>query len=148
MKRIDIPPVWLAAFLYVAWSLSNAFPALSFGGGWAEFLAGILIGSGIVLLLLAIVEFRKHKTTFIPHETATALIQSGIFKRSRNPIYLGDMLILAGGILWWDAVVALPLVPIFLWVIEKRFVIPEENKLRRQFRVQFAAYCAKTRRWI
>ena len=84
---------------------------------------------------------------FLPRE-ADRLIQSGIFKRTRNPIYLGDTLILLGLILRWEAVLALPLVPIFLWILEKRFIIPEENRLRRKFRADFARYCQKTRRWI
>jgi protein-S-isoprenylcysteine O-methyltransferase Ste14 len=75
-------------------------------------------------------------------------VQSGIFSRTRNPIYIGDALILLGLILYWDAVLALPLVPIFVWIIEKRFVIPEENRLRRKFRADFARYCQKTRRWV
>jgi protein-S-isoprenylcysteine O-methyltransferase Ste14 len=93
-------------------------------------------------------EFRRHKTTIVPHETPARLITSGIFKRTRNPIYLGDALILAGLILRWEAVLALPLIPVFVWVIEKRFIEPEENRMRRTFRADFARYCDKTRRWV
>jgi protein-S-isoprenylcysteine O-methyltransferase Ste14 len=75
-------------------------------------------------------------------------VQSGIFSRTRNPIYLGDALILLGLILRWDAVLSLPLVPIFVWIIEKRFIEPEENCMRRTFRMEFARYCEKTRRWV
>ena len=99
-------------------------------------------------MLLAITEMRRQNTTVIPHLEADQLVQSGIFKRSRNPIYLGDVLILAGFILRWDAPVALPLIPILLWVLEKRFVIPEETRLRRKFRQDFFKYIQKTRRWI
>jgi protein-S-isoprenylcysteine O-methyltransferase Ste14 len=76
------------------------------------------------------------------------LVQSGIFSRTRNPIYLGDTLVLVGLILNWNAVLALPLVPIFVWVIERRFIIPEENRLRRKFRAEFARYSQKVRRWV
>ena len=76
------------------------------------------------------------------------LIQSGIFKRSRNPIYVADVMILTGMILWWDAVLALPLVPIFVWILEKRFILAEEDRLRRKFRANYARYCEKTRRWF
>ena len=99
-------------------------------------------------VMMAAMEFRRHKTSIVPHETPERLIQSGIFRRSRNPIYLGDALILAGLILRWDAVLALPLIPVFVWVIEKRFVIPEEDRMRRKFRMDFARYCEKTRRWL
>jgi protein-S-isoprenylcysteine O-methyltransferase Ste14 len=149
LKWIDIPPVWLAGFLVLAWMQATRFPmGLSFGGAWAEFAGGVLVGGGILLVVLAAAEFRKHKTTLLPHETPERLVQSGIFSRSRNPIYLGDALILAGLILRWDAVLSLPLLPVFVWVIERRFVVPEENRMRRIFRMDFARYCEKTRRWL
>ena len=149
MKFIDVPPVWLVFFATLAWFQGHFYTfGLSIAGPFTSFLAGLLIGGGVVLIGLAFVEFRKYRTTVIPHETPTHLIQTGIFKRSRNPIYLGDALILAGLILWWDAVLSLVFVPVFVWVIEKRFVVPEENRMRREFRADFARYAQKTRRWL
>ncbi|UYV39583.1 isoprenylcysteine carboxylmethyltransferase family protein [Rhodobacteraceae bacterium D3-12] len=149
MKWIDIPPVWLGIFIGLAWAQAVYLPlGLNFGIGFADFLGGVLVGGGLVLMALAVYEMRRHQTTVIPHREADRLVQSGIFSRSRNPIYLGDMLILAGLILRWDAVLALPLVPIFLWWIERRFILPEEDRLRRKFRADFARYCQKTRRWV
>ena len=150
LKWIDLPPVWLLLFLAVAWVQSASFSfGLSFGA-WpvADFLGGLLVGGGLVLMALAIYEMRRQRTTIIPHRDADHLVQSGIFSRSRNPIYLGDVLILAGLILKWDAVLSLPLVPVFAWWIERHFIIPEENRLRRKFRADFARYCEKTRRWV
>jgi len=149
MKWIDLPPVWLAAFLALAWAQARHFDfGLSFGGVWADFAGGLLVGGGIVLMLLAVAEMRRVRTTVIPHRDADALVTSGIFSRSRNPIYLGDALVLAGLILRWDAVLSLPLIPVFVWLIERRFVIPEENRLRRKFRADFARYEMKVRRWV
>ena len=149
MRWLDIPPVWLAAALAVAWWQSGQFSyGLSFGGAWADFLGGLLVGAGVLLALLAVYEMRRQRTTVVPHREAQALVSTGIFSRSRNPIYLGDMLILAGFILSWDAVLSLPLLPIFLWILEKRFVLPEEDRLRRKFRADFARFCEKTRRWL
>ncbi|WP_106607051.1 methyltransferase family protein [Shimia abyssi] len=148
MRWLDIPPVWLAGFLLVGWYQANAFSlGLSLGAGWVDLIGGLLLGGGIVLILLAVTEMRRQKTTIIPHMEADSLVQSGIFSRSRNPIYLGDALILTGLLLYWDAVLALVLVPVFVWVIEKRFVIPEEDRLRRKFRADFARYAQKVRRW-
>lgn len=149
MRAIDVPPVWLAVALAAAWAQGRFFSfGLDFGGSWSQLLAGILVGGGIVLTALAVMEMRRHKTTLHPHGTPEALVQSGIFSRSRNPIYVADVMILAGMILYWDAILALPLVPIFLWVLEKRFVLREENFLRRKFRADFARYCEKVRRWV
>lgn len=149
MRWLDIPPVWLAGALALAWWQAGQFSyGLSFGGAWADFLGGLLVGAGVLLALLAVYEMRRQRTTVVPHREAQALVSTGIFSRSRNPIYLGDILILAGFILSWDAVLSLPLVPIFLWTLEKRFVLPEEDRLRRKFRADFARFCEKTRRWL
>lgn len=149
MKWIDIPPVWLLAAVIATWFIGQAQPfGLSLDFPITQLLGGLLVGAGIILMALAAMEMHKQRTTIIPHKEADSLVTSGIFKRTRNPIYLGDAAILAGLALRWDAVLALVLVPIFIWIIEKRFIIPEENMLRRKFRADFAHYEQKTRRWV
>lgn len=148
-KNIDLPPVWLLGALILAWlQKTYASYGLGFGPVWADLLGGLLVGAGIVLMALAVYEFRRHRTTIMPHREADALVTSGIFKRSRNPIYLADSLILTGMILYWDAVLSLPLIPLFVWWIEKHFIIAEEKRLRRNFRADFARYEKQTRRWL
>ncbi|AHD10235.1 methyltransferase family protein [Phaeobacter gallaeciensis] len=153
MKWIDVPPVWLLGFAVLAWCQARFLPLgleLSHGGVGAVIglYSGLLIGAGVVLMLLAVVEMRRQNTTLHPHGDPSQLVQSGIFKRSRNPIYLGDCLLLLGLILRFDAVLSLALLPIFVWVLEWRFILPEENRLRRQFRADWARYEQKTRRWL
>lgn len=149
MKWLDLPPVWLALFVALAWAQARVLPmGLGFGDTWADLLGGLLVGGGLVLMALALAEFRKARTTIIPHNTPSAMIQSGIFSRSRNPIYLGDALVLAGLILRFDAVLSLPLVPVFVWLIERRFILAEEARMRVEFRADFARYEQKVRRWI
>lgn len=149
LKYIDIPPVWLLVFAVIAYWQADAFSlGLSLSHPVTQLLAGLLVGAGLLLILLAAVEFRRHKTTIVPHQEASHLVQTGIFKRSRNPIYLADVLILTGLVLRWDAVLSLVLVPILFWVLESRFIVPEENRLRRKFRADFARYMQKTRRWL
>ncbi|MEO1107696.1 MAG: isoprenylcysteine carboxylmethyltransferase family protein [Pseudomonadota bacterium] len=149
MRWIDLPPVWLVGFALLAWLQGRYMGfGLSLDGGLIDLLSGVLIGGGILLAVLAVAEFRRHKTTVIPHETPSAIVQSGIYKRSRNPIYLGDVLILVGLVLRFDAVLSLALVPIFVWVLERRFILPEEDRMRRTFRADFAHYEQKTSRWV
>lgn len=144
-----MPPVWLAAFVGLAWCQATYLPlGLGFGEIGADLLGGLLVGGGLVLMLLAVTEMRRQKTTIIPHETPSRLVQSGIFTRSRNPIYLGDVMILAGLILRLDAVLCLPLIPLLTWILEKRFIIGEEDRMRRMFRADWARYEAKVRRWL
>ena len=149
LKWIDIPPVWLLGALVLAWVQKSFYDyGLGFGPVWADLLGGLLVGGGLILAGLAVTEMRRHRTTVIPHMEADRLVSSGIFKRSRNPIYLGDVMILAGLILYWDAVLAFPLIPILFWVLETRFIVPEENRLRKKFRADFARYEKDVRRWL
>ncbi|MEL6808875.1 MAG: isoprenylcysteine carboxylmethyltransferase family protein [Pseudomonadota bacterium] len=146
---IDIPPVWLVLAILIAWWQARLLPlGLSLEGAVTDALAGLLIGAGIVLIIAAALAFRRARTTIIPHQTPAALITTGVFARTRNPIYLADALILTGFILRFDAVASLVLVPIFVWWIERHFIVPEENRMRRTFRKDFAVYERKVRRWV
>jgi len=145
----DLPPAWLLGGLLLAWLQKTYLPAgLAFGPVWADLVGGLLVGGGAVLAALAVMEFRTHRTTIIPHREPARLITTGIYTRSRNPIYLADVMILAGFILFWDAVLALPLVPALLWVLEKRFVEPEEARLAARFGPEWEAWAERTRRWL
>lgn len=149
LRWIDMPPVWLLVALALACAQAEFWPmGLSFGSGWPDFLGGLLVGGGLLLIVLAATEFRRWRTTIIPGEAPRHMITTGVFKWSRNPIYLGDAMILAGLIFYWDAVPSLVLIPAFVRVIERRFIRPEEDRMRRLFRADFARYCKKTRRWV
>jgi protein-S-isoprenylcysteine O-methyltransferase Ste14 len=106
MKWIDLPPVWLLGFLGLAWAQARYLPlGLSFGGGlMPKLLGALLVAGGVVLMALATVELLRHRTTVIPHREADVLVQSGIFAHTRNPIYLGDAMVLGGAILYWGAI--------------------------------------------
>ena len=149
LKWVDIPPVWLAGCIVLSLWQARALPeGLRLAHPMTDLLAGLLIGAGLILMLLAVSEMRRQKTTVIPHLEASHLVQSGIFSRTRNPIYLGDALVLTGLVLRFDAVLSLVLVPAFVWIIERRCIVPEENRLRRAFRADYARYERKVRRWV
>ena len=145
----NLPAEPSLAFLAIAFAQSRyASLGLGFPGAIPDLLGGLLVGGGLVLIALAAIEMRRRRTTIIPHNTPAHLVTTGIFARSRNPIYLGDMLILSGLILRWDAVLCLVLVPVFVWVIERRFVVAEENRMRWEVRAEFAHYERKVPRWL
>ncbi|MEM6824735.1 MAG: isoprenylcysteine carboxylmethyltransferase family protein [Pseudomonadota bacterium] len=149
MKALDIPPVWLALALILAWLQSRYLPVLRWqGGGMAEFVGNFLAVAGLVLMGLAIREFYKARTTPIPRRDPSALISTGVFAMTRNPIYLGDALLLSGLILRWEAALSLVLIPAFVWLIDQRFIRAEEARLRTVFGSDFEAYAAKVRRWV
>lgn len=147
MKWIDIPPVWLVAHLVAVWLLAPVLP-FGFGFAGAAPLGTFVLIAGLSLMLFAVWEMQRHRTTPIPHMEASHLVTSGIFAVSRNPIYLGDALVLAGVILRADAPLALPLIPLFMWIIVVRFIRAEELRLERAFGPAFVDYCIQTGRWI
>jgi protein-S-isoprenylcysteine O-methyltransferase Ste14 len=115
--------------------------------------AGHVIGTGLFwaglgLMALAAVEFLRVRTTPVPRASPQALITSGIFRITRNPIYLGDALVLAGLCLRWEASLALILVPLFVLFIDRRFIQQEEQTLSTAFPESYPAYLTVTRRWI
>ena len=147
MKWIDIPPVWLLAHLGAVWLLAPYLP-LGFGFAWVGVFGTLLLIGGLSLMLMAVYEMHRAKTTPIPHMQPSALVSSGVFGLSRNPIYLGDALILAGVVLRADAPLLLVLVPVFMWIIARRFISAEEGRLRSAFGAAFEDYSQKTRRWL
>lgn len=148
LKWIDIPPVWLALFAALAWVQATRLPVGQPGPGGMDLLGGLLVGGGLVLIALAAHGMMQARTTVIPHRDPDALVTSGIFRRTRNPIYLGDALILIGLMLRWEAWPSLILLPLFVWVITDRFIVPEEARLRDRFGAAFDRYATATRRWI
>ena len=146
MKWIDIPPVWTVLFLVIAWWIARLQP------DWLRlelhFLHIALLGAGLALMIAAVLEMRRRRTTVIPHMEASHLVTTGVFGMSRNPIYLADTFFVAGFALLWGAPVALILVPIFMRIITQRFILPEEAGLQAKFPEEFARYAETTRRWI
>jgi protein-S-isoprenylcysteine O-methyltransferase Ste14 len=146
MKWIDLPPVWLALFAAMGWAQAAWVPVGSFGAA-GDWVGAALVAAGLGLALAAAVEFRRARTTIIPHGTPAAIVTSGVYRLSRNPIYLGDALILTGLGLRWDSALALVLVPVFVAVITARFIRPEEARLEAHFGAEYAAWAARVRRW-
>ena len=143
MKWIDIPPVWLLVFAVLTW-----FSRAVVSAGLPGWLGTALVFVGLALMVAAVAEMMRKRTTPIPHMQPNALAQGGIFGLSRNPIYLGDALILAGLALRWDAPVGLILVPVFMWVITQRFIHAEEARLHAAFPDEFPRYAERVRRWL
>lgn len=149
MKWIDLPPVWLALFIVFTWGLAQVQPDWAAPDSRLVSLAGtLLVGLGLALIIAAVIEMRRHRTTVIPHLQASTLVTSGIFARTRNPIYLGDALVLLGLALRWNVPLAVVLTPFFIGLITRRFIKGEEQRLQAKFPQAFAAYCDTTRRWM
>ena len=148
-RWLNIPPVWLALALVIAYFQARYVHfGLSLSHPITHMVAGLSIGAGVLLMALAVIEMRRHRTTVIPQREADHLVTTGVFKWTRNPIYLGDAMVLLGFILHWDAVLSLAILPIFIMAIDYGIIVHEEDRLRRKFRSDFERYMRDTRRWI
>ncbi len=144
----DLPPIWFAASWLLILIVGRLTPdwATPIGGhvslGWGFTL------TGLSLILWAAFWFWRKRTTIEPHHKATTLLVEGPYRISRNPIYLGLAVILAGSIIGRGIWFGIPVLIGFIAIIQKRFVVPEEAGLREVFGAEADAYLAKTRAWI
>lgn len=145
---LDYPPVWLAGFMASMWLAAAASPWPGLAAPAALWAGRALILAALLLMGWAALEFRRARTTIVPHETPQALVTSGPYRFSRNPIYLADVLILVGWALQLGALLPALLIPAFVVTIAARFIRPEEARLEAAFPAAFAAWRAKTRRWL
>jgi protein-S-isoprenylcysteine O-methyltransferase Ste14 len=144
---LDWPPVWTAAAVALSWLASLVMP-WGILGGPGRVLGAVLALAGVGLMLSAVLEMRKARTTVIPRRTASALVTSGIFEVSRNPIYLGDLLVAAGAMLWFQVPWALPMVAVLAHILRTRFIDGEEQHLTETFGADFTLWAARTGRWF
>jgi protein-S-isoprenylcysteine O-methyltransferase Ste14 len=143
VREIDIPPLWLGLAVALAWGLAAVWAVPGFSAAGV-----VLMAAGLALMLAAVAQMLAARTTPAPRRDPRALVTGGVFRISRNPIYLGDAIVLAGVILYLGAVLALPIIPGFMVLITWRYIVPEEAVLRRQFGAAFDAWAAQTGRWI
>ena len=142
------PPLVALLFIVIAYFLGRFIPlpflvppALRYAGLGLT-LIGFLLGVG------AFVEFRKLRTTLDPHGSSTQLVTAGVFRFSRNPIYLGFLLMIIGlplnsGI-YWGFVSA----PLFMITLTRLVIEREEAYLEKKFKEQYADYKSRVRRWL
>lgn len=138
-KLFAYPQAWLVIFAGLAFLAGRLAPMPP---GWA------MVAAGLALMAVAAATMLRAGATVDPTRQPTALVTHGIFRLSRNPIYLGDLLIVAGLCLVWQPLAALVLVPGFLLVIDHMFIRQEEAWLRARDATGFDAWAARTRRWL
>ena len=149
--ELRIPPLALFVLVAVAMQvLAGIVPSLAFTLPGKTVIAVGLASVGVLLGVAGLVSFRRAKTTFHPMrpEQASALVTSGIYRFSRNPMYLGVLFVLAG----WGAqlanVIAFSGLVVFVAYLNRFQIAPEERVLREKFGAAFAAYEKAVRRWI
>jgi protein-S-isoprenylcysteine O-methyltransferase Ste14 len=134
----------LALGLLLSWLVgdplgSSAVMTLS---GWL-LVAAFAIWNGWALLTIV-----QHRTALLPGAASTTVIDSGPYARSRNPLYVGLLVGSAGVSLLAGSIWALLALPLEWALLRWGAVLPEEHYLRAKFETEYAAYAARTRRWL
>ena len=142
------PPVVTLIFGFAIYLSRKIFPEIEIQH--ASFFGMFLLLLGFLILISAVQLFRNDKTTVNPlsPEQATKLVTNGIFKLSRNPMYLGMAVILASVAVFFNIIGGIIFMALFCLYITKFQIIPEEKAMKELFAQDFEQYMKATRRWI
>jgi protein-S-isoprenylcysteine O-methyltransferase Ste14 len=148
MGRRMLPPSYFATALVLMVGLHFLLPGSQLWDGPIRYLGVIPVLIGAWLAVAPSMHFDRIGTTVKPFEESRVLVVTGVFAWSRNPMYLGMVSILLGLWIVLGSLVPLLVVPVFAWLLRKRFIEREEWELRGRFGDEYVAYTARVRRWI
>lgn len=140
------PPLVAIVFGLLMWGLSGVSPRYEL----TPWLAIVIALVGLTVCLAGVWSFRRARTTVNPlhPERASALVDTGVYRYTRNPMYLGFAVILLAWVLLLGSPAALLGVAGFILFMNRFQIAPEEQVLRRLFAGDFARYCGRVRRWL
>jgi protein-S-isoprenylcysteine O-methyltransferase Ste14 len=144
------PPVVVLFIAMLMWLVTWAVPQIGFAfPGYVVIVAALAL-VGTITIVLGVASFRRVKTTLNPMkpEASTSLVTSGVYKFTRNPMYLGLLLILAGWAIFLSNLLAFLLLPAFVFYMNRFHIEPEERALRSMFPEEFVDYECRVRRWL
>jgi protein-S-isoprenylcysteine O-methyltransferase Ste14 len=148
---LKVPPPIVAFLMAVMmWLIARAAPSFAFMLPAHRALAGCVALTGVVISMTGVASFRRARTTVNPlrPEKASSLVVSGIYKLTRNPMYLGLLLVLVAWAVYLSNAPAFILLPAFILYMNRFQIGPEEDALSSLFGPEFAKYKARVRRWL
>ena len=147
MRKISPPTLMLVCMLGMI-ALDWLLPIMVFYIWLLLILGMISIAFGLVIGFGAEGQFRRRGTTIDPKGTPSTLVTDGWFQYSRNPMYLSFLLILIGAWLALGSLTPFLGIPIFVLLIERSYIRPEEQRLVVAFGGEYQSYLKRTRHWL
>ena len=144
------PPIVAAAFALGMRAVAIWTPGASVRFPGQAVATTVLVAAGLGIIAVSIVQFHRARTTINPlnPQAVSALVTGGVFRFTRNPMYLGMALVLAGLAAWFgNAACVLLLAGFVAWITHFQ-IAPEERALRGHFGAEFDAYAGRVRRWL
>jgi protein-S-isoprenylcysteine O-methyltransferase Ste14 len=145
---IALPPLILGAAIALGLILNYFWPAKVLARSLAVPLGILIVFVAVAIGLLAVREMVTASTPLDVRKRSTRIVTSGVFQQSRNPIYLGMVLLCTGVAFLVDSLWLLGLVPLFAAILQKGVIEPEEAYLERNFGEEYLRYKARVPRWI
>ena len=148
--ELKVPPLALVFLFGALMWLVSAYSVFTIALPWRSAFALMFGIVGFTTLLAGVLAFRRAKTTVNPltPEATTAMVTSGIYRFTRNPMYVGFLLVLAGWAIYLCNLLAFALLPLFVCYMNRFQIAPEERALRAKFSNVFTAYVCSVRRWL
>ena len=147
--QITINPFLIYIFVALGAVLLQRFLPLPFIEQSAARILGVMIMIiNIIIGLPAARKMLSAKTSLNPHRPTTALVFSGPYRFSRNPMYIGLTLLYAGLMVFFQITWGLLLLPFVIWLITIWVIIPEEKYLETKFGNEYLNYKSSVRRWV
>ena len=144
------PPIIALVCAALMWILGRSFTGLDFNFLNRKLVSALLLLVGLSIDIFALFKFRQKQTTINPMkpDMSTELVITGIYKHSRNPMYLGLVFILCSWVMFLGNAASIILLPAFVLYITKFQISPEEKIMQEKFSESFSEYKQKVRRWI
>lgn len=148
ISRKIIPPVYLLTSLIVMFVLNRCLPVQSIITSPFNY-SGIFVGfCGLALTANGALSFKKAGAAIKPFETSTVLVTNGLYRFTRNPMYLGMVLILIGMAIYLGSLTPYLVIPVFFLIIQECFIKHEELFLENIFVEEYLDYKGRVRRWL
>jgi len=149
--KLKMPPPGYALMIGILmWVLNHYVPL-------AHWIPSPWNRAGVVLIVLALTMdlsslylfFKKHTTPspFTP-DNASLLVTTGFYKYTRNPMYVGLLIVLTGYAIWLGSVTPFLLLPVFYYLVTHMQIMPEEAILEEKFGTDYRIYKSRVRRWL
>ena len=142
------PPIVTLAFILLSFWLTSYLPKLVFN--YQGLLSVLMILIGLTIMVIAVKTFKKNETTLNPlsPREASYLVTNGIFSYTRNPMYLGMIIILLGVTIYNGVYIGIIILPCFVLYLTEFQIKPEEEAMEEIFSADYTDYLKRVRRWL
>ncbi|WP_428486755.1 methyltransferase family protein [Rhodopila sp.] len=147
-NTVPWPPLIYGAAVVAAVALNRRIPLSGCIAGGIRPVGAIVMLSGLAFDGSAMLSMRRHHANILPHRAATALVTSGPFSVSRNPIYLGNTLMLAGAALAFDNLWFAGMAAVAARAVTGLAIKREESHLAASFGAAWQDYAGRVPRWF